>query len=140
MTLENITNYEIDIEDLKAMLEACNAWNGAFDDLRWEYNDDDFFDTYFHGDVMGAIRAVTFGDYNYNDDYVKFNGYGNVISGSEWDVEQDIMDYKKEIITEYLEQYESNPNYFDYASDLNDVDLIALIDEYEEEKEEEGDE
>ena len=34
---------------------------------------------------MEAIRATYYGDYNYNDEYVKFNGYGNIDSYSEYE-------------------------------------------------------
>jgi hypothetical protein len=41
-------------------------------------NDEEFFNTYFESDVMGAVRAASFGNYNYSQDYIKFNGYGNL--------------------------------------------------------------
>jgi hypothetical protein len=41
-------------------------------------NDQYFFEDYFSHDVIAAVRAVAFGDYNYSDNYVKFNGYGNL--------------------------------------------------------------
>lgn len=41
-------------------------------------NDEDFFNTFFDGKVLEAIRAISFGDYRYNDDYIKFDGYANL--------------------------------------------------------------
>lgn len=43
-------------------------------------NDDDFFNTFFDGKVIDAVRAVSYGEYKYSDDYVRFNGYGNLES------------------------------------------------------------
>lgn len=43
-------------------------------------NDDDFFTTFFGNDVLRAVQATQFGDYNYSHDYVTFNGYGNLDS------------------------------------------------------------
>jgi hypothetical protein len=40
-------------------------------------NDEEFLKLFFENDVA---RAVSFGDFNYNHDYVKFNGYGNLKS------------------------------------------------------------
>lgn len=42
------------------------------------YNDDDFFNTYFYNRVIEAVRACHYGDYNYTDEYVKFDDYGNL--------------------------------------------------------------
>jgi len=44
--------------------------------------DDDFFNTYFEGRPMEAARATHFGEVNWNDDYITFNGYGNLKSFS----------------------------------------------------------
>lgn len=58
--------------------------NGYTDDLYY-YNDDYFFTEFFNSaEPMRIIQAIYFGHYNYNDDYVQFNGYGNLDSISEW--------------------------------------------------------
>jgi hypothetical protein len=44
------------------------------------YNEDEFFNTFFYENVIGAIQCVSYGDYRYSDNYVKFNGYGNLES------------------------------------------------------------
>ena len=43
-------------------------------------NDEDFFETFFSGNVTAAVRAAIYGEYNYHHDYVKFNGYANLES------------------------------------------------------------
>lgn len=43
-------------------------------------NDEDFFLTFFGSKIMDAIRAISYGEYKYNDDYVMFNGYANLES------------------------------------------------------------
>lgn len=55
--------------------EYC--WENRPDDVI-SHNDEEFFETYFSNDVLGAIRSVYFGDYRWNDKYVVFNGYGNL--------------------------------------------------------------
>jgi hypothetical protein len=41
-------------------------------------NEEDFFNTYFEGRLMEAIRAISFGEYNYSDSFIRFNGYANL--------------------------------------------------------------
>lgn len=42
------------------------------------YNEEDFFQTFFDGRLMEAIRAISFGEYRYQDEFVKFDGYANL--------------------------------------------------------------
>jgi hypothetical protein len=60
--------------------EYCEAAN--YHDEEIFVNDEDFFSTFFEKDVIGAVRAVSYGSYNYSHNYVKFNGYGNLESFS----------------------------------------------------------
>ncbi len=43
-------------------------------------NDEEFFEVFFSNKVMEAVRATSYGEYNFQHDYVKFNGYGNLIT------------------------------------------------------------
>jgi len=52
---------------------------GNFDNEIWD-NDEEFFYTFFENSVISAIQCVSYGDYRYSDNYVKFNGYGNLES------------------------------------------------------------
>jgi len=49
-------------------------------------NDESFFADYFSGNPMEIARAISFGDYRYQDEFVKFNGYGNLESFQEYNV------------------------------------------------------
>jgi len=71
---------------------------------------------------MGAVRAVQYGDYNINDDYVGFDGYGNLVS---FNYREYIDELKSEVeeIVELLVEYHSEI----YISD----ELKELIDKYE---------
>ncbi len=60
--------------------------------------DDEFFQTFFEHDVIGAVRAVHFGNIqSWSDDYIRFNGYGNLESLNLWDVVKEADDNVKEI-------------------------------------------
>lgn len=67
-----------DNEQVNIHNEFCQENNLGDDEIF--NNDEDFFNTFFDGKVIEAVRAVSFGEYNYSDEYVKFNGYGNLES------------------------------------------------------------
>lgn len=66
--------------------------------------DDDFFDEFFT-DKSEIAQAVFFGDiHNWQDDYIYFNGYGNLVSMNKWDYQEMIEDNADEIIKEYVQE------------------------------------
>jgi hypothetical protein len=56
----------------------CRNQNYSDDEIY--SNDEDFFNTFFEGKTNEAVRAVCYGEYEYMNEYVKFNGYGNLVS------------------------------------------------------------
>ncbi|WP_297095584.1 antirestriction protein ArdA [uncultured Draconibacterium sp.] len=62
-------------------------WNEYCQENGYEneiYNfDDDFFNTFLSDNPMEAFRLGCFSDINWNDDYIYFNGYGNLESVSD---------------------------------------------------------
>lgn len=60
--------------------------NGYGDDEIHSF-DEDFFETFFAGKPMEAARATAFGNVNWSDEYIKFNGYANLESISARDIE-----------------------------------------------------
>lgn len=103
-----------------------NGWNNGLDDLDYQENDEEFFNTYFSGNPMNAVRAVYYGEYNYNDDYIRFDGYGNLESASE----NDVTGKMEESIDDIIDQIMDNYNNIDLDSDI--MDLIEEYDESEE--------
>ena len=121
---------EITFEELQEMLCDCISYDGSFEDLDYRENDEDFFETYFRTKDEVA-RAICYGDYNYTDDFVRFNAYGNLESASKYQVEEEIENYREEIIEHYLELYADDNVY--PSNELK----AKLYDFYEEENEEE---
>ena len=115
----------LSFEELLNLAQDIESYNGALEG--WRINDKEFFDCYFDGDTLGAVRAVCYGTYNYSDDYVKFDAYGNLESGNQWDVQEDILLEEGTILDEILENHHN----LDVPRDLMD-----LIEEYEGIKEE----
>ena len=123
--LEGIRN--LSFEELLNLAQDIESYNGALEG--WRINDKEFFDCYFDGDTLGAVRAVCYGTYNYSDDYVKFDAYGNLESGNQWDVQEDILLEEDTILDEILE----NHHELDVPRSL--MDLIEEYEELEEEQE-----
>lgn len=66
--------------------EKVSFWNeyaseNCPDDQIFDF-DDEFFEMFFSNKPKEAARAASFGTLNWSDDYIKFNGYGNLESFS----------------------------------------------------------
>lgn len=84
--------------ELRSVISSINSYDGSFESCDvWE-NDEEFFDTFFEGKPLEAVRAAQYGDYNYTDDYVKFNGYGNLESLDEWQYDNLLLDHIDEVV------------------------------------------
>lgn len=120
---------DLDASQLREMTFEVNGYDGSLENLEVYENEDYFFNTYFNDNVIEAVRAVSFGDYNYSDDYVKFNAYGNLESLSEYEYAELLDDYADEIAEKYLELVESG-----------DIDDVANVVDDEEDLDVEDDE
>jgi hypothetical protein len=81
--IEAVTEYLTDLSasDLVAIHnEYCESQN--YSDCQIYSNDKEFFETFFSGKVVDAVKAACYGEYNYGHDWVMFNGYGNLESTS----------------------------------------------------------
>ena len=96
---------ENDIDIIKEVVSEVNGWNGGLDDLIWQENDEEFFNIYFEGKPMEAVRSASYGEYNYMDEYVKFNGYGNLESANQWKVDEELSGSIDEVIESLIEEY-----------------------------------
>ena len=103
---------KLTVDDLKEMLLAINSYDNRLDNLDYEENSWDFFSTYYNGNPYEVARAINYGSYNYNDEYVRIDVYGNLESISEYSFNDLVEEYKEEIITEYLDIIEEDNFYF----------------------------
>ena len=79
--IEAITDYLNDLKTndlVRVHNEYCRSV--GYDEDEIYDNDEDFFNMFFEGKVIEAVRAASYGDFQYNHDYVVFNGYGNLES------------------------------------------------------------
>ena len=118
-----------DLDTLKDIVRELNSWNACLDYLDVYNNDDEFFDMFFEGKPAELARAIYYGDFNYNDEYIKFNGYGNLKTYSEYGYEKLLKENIEEIIECLIE-------YVEYIS-IGNEELDDLLAQYFEDEEEE---
>lgn len=87
--------------------------------------DDEFFDIFFAEKPMEAARATCFGNVTWSDPYIKFNGYGNLESLSEYEVEE-LCDEYMETIFEHENIWEDYIHEEDWREDAED-NLISVF-------------
>ena len=118
-----------DLSTLKDVVRDLNSWNACLDYLEVYENDEEFFNMFFEGKPAELARAIYYGDFNYNDNYIKFNGYGNLESLSEYEYEE-MLEENIEEITENLIEY------VEFIS-IDNEELDDLLSQYFEVEEEE---
>ncbi len=94
---------DLSTEQLISIVQDIISYGGSFEHLEVFENGEQFFEDFFDGNAGGAVRAVFYGDYNYHDDYVRLNGYGNLESLSEYDYEIEIDNERDNIVDRYIE-------------------------------------
>ena len=82
-TIEN--NYEAIVKEIEAMsneeqMEIHNQYceNVNNMDNQIFYNDEEFFEMCFSDRITDLVRAISYGDFEPNQEFIKFDGYGNL--------------------------------------------------------------
>lgn len=123
---ENIKNYLLgNEEELRSIVQEINNCNGSLYYLDFYENDEDFFNTFFADNPMEVARATFYGNYKYCDQYVRFNGYGNLESFDEYELIKECKYYIDEIVNSLLGCWEEL---------AIDDQLVELLEEEEEEE------
>lgn len=94
---------------LRDMVNEVNSYNGSLEDYMWYENDSWFYEDFFSS-KEDVARAVFYGgsDYDYTDEYVRFDVYGNLETTSEYDMISDLRCGIEEILDTFLELYANN--------------------------------
>lgn len=90
------------VDEILSIVREINSYNEELDDLDYQENDEYFFNTYFENNIMEAIRACYFGNYDYNDAYVKFDTYGNLESAGYFELEKELKNSINDITNEII--------------------------------------
>ena len=113
---------KINTEMLREMVEECNSWNGSLESYRVYDFDEDFFQIFYNNDPMRAAQATHFGDVNWSDEYITFDGYENLKSYSEYSYNAMLNDNANDIVDNALEAYEDGAEF--------SVEIEILFHEY----------
>lgn len=101
--IESLLNI-VDAAVLYGMVCEVNSWDGSLDHLNFLYMED--FNNYMNDlEPMEIANRIYFGNFNPNNDYFRFNGYENLISYSQWEMEEELMENKEDIIKRFTELY-----------------------------------
>lgn len=118
-TREAIIEYLEGLDDSELVSiwnEHCQSINDIDNEIY--LNDEEFFNTFFDGRIIEAVRAVSYGEYSYNHEWVIFNGYANLESSddpTEWVNLSEIAD----------DILENEQNFYDI--ELEDVPEITKV-------------
>lgn len=85
---------ELDNKELLALFRECNGWNGSFEFCKvWDIEElSGYIDTY------KMARAIIYGNVTNVVDNVRFNGYGNLETVTDYDLYNECEDNKDELI------------------------------------------
>lgn len=109
---------KLDFEEFRSIVGDINSYDGSLDWLDYQENDEEFFNVYFDNNVNEAVRATQYGDYNYCDDYVIFNAYGNLDTINEWELKELYQSYLEDIAERIIELKDETTFYND---DINEI-------------------
>ena len=90
------------VETLQYMASEVNGWDGSLENL--EYYEMDQFNELMSGhDPEFIAHRTFFGNFNPTHDYFRFNGYGNIETISNWELERVMEDWADDIVERYKE-------------------------------------
>ena len=121
--LNNLLNI-VNSDMLMDMTREINNFDSSLDYL--DFIDMEFLENYLSViPVLDITNKIYYGDFNPNDSYFMFNAYGNLITYSEYEVEQELESYKEEIIKRFIELYEEEhiDSYYQEVLDILDEDI-----------------
>lgn len=102
-------------KELKDLNNIFCSMTNSENDMIYD-NDQEFFDTFFYDDPMGAIRRAHYGNYTYSESFVKFDGRDN-LSSIEYIKEADLSDSFKAIAENVADNLKEYSNLFDVDPD-----------------------
>ena len=136
---EAIRNYVEHLigDDLALLLQHMNTYDGCFEEVA--YYDMDSFDEFMDGYTPTEIARMIYfgGDFNTNDEYFRFNAYGNLESANWGDVVAEAEDLKSDIINHLVHYYGGDTPWPDLDELVYADDDDIFNEDYEEVEEEE---
>lgn len=110
-------------ENTSELLQACreaNSYNGQFDFCDY-YKDIEEVCDFMSGYELA--RAIIYGDVTNVVEPVRFNAYGNLENVTEYDLEQEALDYIDELL-DFIEEY---------PEEISNSELLEILEGEEDE-------
>ena len=93
-------------ETLLNIVDELNYLNGCLEDLTFFENNEEFFNSnYFDYSPMEIVKIIYYGEYDYNDKYIKYDEHGNIKSFSEYELIEDIKNSIDNIVDCLVQYY-----------------------------------
>ena len=108
------------------LVNDVNSWDDSLEYLQ-VFNMEDFDEIMEGYEPLEIANRIYFGDFNPNHEYFRFNGYANLESLNEYDLEDEIKDYSSEIARRTIELYEEGK--LQYL----DEEVLEILEDQEEE-------
>lgn len=89
-------------EQLKEMVSEIGSYNGDYEHIV-KYESYSFWNLLDGEEPERIANMIYFGSYNPHDEYIGFNGYGNIESMDAMEYYDELLSYEEEIREEYNE-------------------------------------
>ena len=118
--------------ELADLLQCMNGYDGCFEDAI--YYDMDSFDEFMSNSTPMEIAQMIFygGEFNPNDEYFRFNAYGNLESADRYDVVSEAEDLKEDIIDCLAHYYNGDTPWGDLDCLVHAADDAVFNEDFEE--------
>ena len=134
MTREQaITTYVTSLngDDLTQLLQHMNGYDGCFEESTY-YDMDSFDEIMSNCMPMEIAQRIFFGDFNPNDEFFRFNAYGNLESADWCDVVAEAEDLVDDIIDHLVTSYRGDTPWSDLDYIVDSDDDTVFNEDYEE--------
>ena len=96
------TYFNANKTELFEIVDEINSYDSSLQHLEFLYMED--LDMYLNGLTPTDIaNKIFFGDFNPNHEYFRFNGYGNLESFDQWELNKELFDNIDEIIERIID-------------------------------------
>ena len=103
--MEELKEYLLDNEDkLLDVVQELNSLNCSFEELRFYDNDEYTINELFSSPYQFAESCAN-GEYNFNEDYIKFDNCGDVVSYTYREMVNEVRDSIDDIIDVLKDEY-----------------------------------
>ena len=103
--MANVKEYLLDNEDkLLDVVQELNSWNGSFEELRF-YDNDEYTINELFSSPYDFAEACSYGEYNFNEDYFKFDNLGNIQSYTYREMVNEVRDNIDDIVDALKDKY-----------------------------------